>query len=460
MPRDDIGLEFKLLDAETRSYRLIGHPHGWGEPFYVQDSLEMHPTSQTVQVRILGRTDDLIVLATGEKVRPTTLEKTAAEHPAVKDVLVFGDARASLGLLVEISEAFESEYSAVDGESKFLQSFEPYVERGNAATDAHGKISMNMIIVTFSSSKPLLRTDKGSLARRANYVAFEKEIQQCYEKAEFANVDPLPVPKEGDEALRKAIRELILSCSHGKAVFISSPGGDSVDFFEVGMDSLQATRLRIALQNALRATPDLANGASELPLDFVFQNSSVEKLTHAVAQVMLGDVDGRSVDNTPFDRENRRIGEMLKMVERYVDEMKAYSNLVSAARARPATSTTRRGAHTKVVLLTGSTGSLGCMLLSRFLEDSTISKIFCLNRPRNDAHEYQVKALQKRGVVIKDEEWRKVVYLGTNTSQVNLGLDAGQYEDVSAYEICDHADNCILTKFYDCIATLCYPHHP
>jgi hypothetical protein len=437
VPRDDIGLKFELLDASTRSYRLIGHPHGWNKPFYVQDLLVRHPNSQTTQIRILGRTDDLIVLATGEKVLPTTLEKTAAEHPAVKDVLAFGEARPSLGLLVEISEAFQAQYSSADGERRFLESFESYIERGNTVTDSHGKISMNMIVITHSSTKPLLRTAKHSLARKANYAAFEEEIKQCYDKAEIVKADPFPVSKDNDETLRKAIRTHIISCSHGKvnADFISSPEGDSVDFFEVGMDSLQATRLRRALQCALRATSNLASATNELPLDFVFQNSSVDKLTHALTNIMIGGEDSMSVDNEPLDRESRRIGEMLEMVERYVDEIKMYGNLTSATRARPANSTTGRGARTKVVLLTGSTGSLGCMLLSRFVADSTIDKIFCLNRPRDGAHDYQVKAMQKRGISVKKEgqEWRKVVFLGANASLVNLGLDAEQYEDVSIF---------------------------
>ena len=438
MPRDDIGLKLELLDASTRSYRLIGYPHGWNKPFYVQDLLARHPTSQTTQIRILGRSDDLLVLATGKKVLPTTLEKIAAEHPAVKDALAFGDAQASLGLLVEISKAYETEYSSADGERKFLKSFEPYIERGNTVTDSHGKISMNMIVITHSSSKPLVRTAKCSLARKANYAAFEEEIKQCYDRAELVTVDPFPIPNdnEGDETLRKAIRTLILSCSHGKvnSDFISSPEDDSVDFFEVGMDSLQAIRLRRALQNALRATSNLASATSELPLDFVFQNSSVYKLTHALTHIMFGGVDGRSVDNAPLDRESRRIGEMLKMVERYVDEIKVYSNLSSAAHARPANSTTSRGAHAKVILLTGSTGSLGCMLLSRFMADSSIDKIICLNRPRDGAHDYQVKVMQKRGIVLKeDQEWSKVVFLGANASQINLGLNAGQYEDVNIF---------------------------
>ncbi|KAE9388519.1 hypothetical protein BT96DRAFT_1073437 [Gymnopus androsaceus JB14] len=138
----------------------------------------MHPsydpsqlTSLTRQVRILGRTDDLIVLATGEKVRPTMMEQ-----------------RAGLGVIVELVESTLGSGSLVNASTaekeEMIRSLEPFVERGNSYTDAHGKIStnpLNMIIVTSSSTKPLIRMDKGSLARKANYAAFEEEIQGCYD---------------------------------------------------------------------------------------------------------------------------------------------------------------------------------------------------------------------------------------------------------------------------------------
>ena len=442
LPRTDIGLEFELLDAPTRSYRLIGHPHGWGEPFYVQDSLEMHPTAKTVQVRIRGRTDDLIVLATGEKLRPTTLEKAASEFPAIKDALAFGDGRASLGLLVEISEANEKEYPpTAEGATKFLEAFQPYVERGNETTDSHGKISMNMIVLTYSSIKPLLRTDKGSLARKANYAAFEEEIKQCYEQAELAtaDMDPLPIPKdqEGEDCLRKTIRDFILACTHNKADFLSLPDGDSTDFFEVGMDSLQATRLRATLQNALKATVfDGGEGTKQLPLDFVFQNSSVEKLAVALAHILLG--QGSLVNESElFDKESRRVKAMVEMVDRYVKEIKAFGDSLPSdvkCAHHPLVNGHSTISPKKVVLLTGSTGSLGCMLLSRFVADSSISKVFCLNRPRDGcALEYQLSMMKKRGIVINadDEAWSKVTFFGSTTSQADLGLDTKQYEEVS-----------------------------
>ena len=45
----------------------------------------------------------------------------------------------------------------------------------------------------------------------------------------------------------------------------------------------------------------------------------MDKLLRAVAHIMLGKVDSRSFENAPLHGESRRIGEMLKMVERYVD---------------------------------------------------------------------------------------------------------------------------------------------
>lgn len=96
--------------------------------------------------------------------------------------------REGLGVIVELVESTLGSGSLVNASTaekeEMIRSLEPFVERGNSYTDAHGKIStnpLNMIIVTSSSTKPLIRMDKGSLARKANYAAFEEEIQGCYD---------------------------------------------------------------------------------------------------------------------------------------------------------------------------------------------------------------------------------------------------------------------------------------
>ena len=175
MPRSDTGLTIIPLNDGSNSYRLTGRAPGWKEPFVVQDFLE--PNSHDYkQYRIKGRADDLLVLATGEKVRPTNLERAVAEHPDIKGVLAFGEGQACLGLVVELAaDKFQHDLSEPGNMDLLLSSIEPYLERGNSFTDKHGKVTKEMIIITRESVKPFFRTDKGTLARRANLAAFDAD---------------------------------------------------------------------------------------------------------------------------------------------------------------------------------------------------------------------------------------------------------------------------------------------
>ncbi|EEB94062.1 hypothetical protein MPER_07194, partial [Moniliophthora perniciosa FA553] len=153
---------------------------------------------------------------------------------------------------------------------------------------------------------------------------------------------------DDEAALRNAIRKLVVTCATTAAVdFSDGSKNDSFDFFEVGMDSLQATRLRRAIQSALLATPIASKPV--LPSDFCFQNSSVSKLTRAVSDILSGI---SPEDN--LDKETRRVAAMNEMVSKYTEELKTYAALAQSTRKAPSREVTG-----KVVLITGSTGSLG-----------------------------------------------------------------------------------------------------
>ncbi|KIK64898.1 hypothetical protein GYMLUDRAFT_39839 [Collybiopsis luxurians FD-317 M1] len=362
IPRQDIGLEFQLVDANTRSYKLVRHPHGWSEPFYVQDALEMHPTSHTTQVQILGRTDDLVVIATGEKVRPTMLEQTIAEHPFVKDALVFGEGRPHLGMLVEVSRSFINE----SDREAFVESLEPYFECATA----------------------------------------------------------FPFPKNDPSALRALVME---SYREGADYFVAS-SGDHADFFEVSMNSLQATRLRASIQNSLRKTLDLPS--LNVVLDFCFQNSTLEKLTSAVYAFMAGEHSPTlDVKLAAGRKETLRIAIMLAAFQRYAAELDGYrKQLVDAD---PVCYINRmnhsaNGSPGKVVVLTGSTGSLGSFLLALLAADSAVTKVFYLNRPREggrDAMKHQRQVMESRGV-------RSAVFFEARMGEAGSGPDQSQYQEL------------------------------
>ncbi|KAG6892245.1 hypothetical protein C0992_001276, partial [Termitomyces sp. T32_za158] len=114
----------------------------------------------------MGRADDLLVLSTGEKIRPTNFEQTVREHPDVKDALAFGAEQVCLGLLVELSaQSFDSaDIDQLETRLAVLSSIQPYLERGNSFTDKHGKVSTEMVVLTRESTKPFIRTAKGTLS--------------------------------------------------------------------------------------------------------------------------------------------------------------------------------------------------------------------------------------------------------------------------------------------------------
>ncbi|RDB14628.1 Non-canonical non-ribosomal peptide synthetase FUB8 [Hypsizygus marmoreus] len=423
MPRTDTDLKIVPLDDGSDSYRLIGHPPGWKELFEVQDLLLANPHDHK-QYRIAGRADDLLVLSTGEKVRPTNMERAVSEHPDVKDVLAFGDGQVALGLLVElIAGCADDDLDQPEHREALLASIQPYLERGNSFTDKHGKVTNEMIIFTRENTKSFLRTDKGSLARKSILSAFDAEIKACYERADLVKALPFPSPHAADGYdLLNAIRAFVYS------IIGTNDLPDPIDFFEAGMDSLQASRLRRSILNGLRVTPDLPHPVYDLDSDFCFQHSSIEKLHRAVARLMSGKLIDAPVGEI---KEIRRIAAMEEMVAKYREELCSFSCL--AAHARIARQKRRPVGHKTIVLLTGSTGSLGCFLLAKLANDPAVSKIICLNRRHSGSatpHQRQVDLMEKRGASISSQAWEKVVLHGAELSRVDFGLSEEQFAEL------------------------------
>ncbi|MCJ1251186.1 hypothetical protein MMC30_008417 [Trapelia coarctata] len=81
------------------------------------------------------------------------------------------------------------------------------------------------------------------------------------------------------------------------------------------------------------------------------------------------------------------------------------------------------------IALTGSTGSLGIRLLKAALEDSSISKIYCLNRSE-DAKSRQEKSFTALGLAYNPDDTSKITFITVNYGQNQLGLPSSQYNDL------------------------------
>jgi hypothetical protein len=126
---------------------------------------------------------------------------------------------------------------------------------------------------------------------------------------------------------------------------------------------------------------------------------------------------------------------MEEMVEKYRQMLADMSYLAFHARI----SRSRRqltADHGSVVLLTGSTGSLGCFLLARLAKDSSVSKVICLNRPQSgsvDVHQRQMDLMAKRGISMSGDAWKKVVLHGAEMGREDFGLEDEAFDEVCSF---------------------------
>ncbi|KAK2037948.1 acetyl-CoA synthetase-like protein [Colletotrichum somersetense] len=393
-------------DAQSYSYKLSMKPFGWRERFELQDVIVArteHVSADDVgrlDFVIAGRKDDLICLATGEKVRPTILESLLRQHECVRDATAFGEGRFELGIIVEPTRP------VAPGEmDDFKVSIWPAIEEASHQMDAHARITSPAgILVVAPGALP--RSDKGTVLRSAVSSKFADEMAAVYRDLEAGIVAP-PINLSSPAS---SIRNLVTRDVMG----LVGNGGDwrdDDDFFTLGMDSLQATRLRRLLKAALHAThaaaePGMANvlASEAVRDDIVYSNPSVNRLVEAL-------IPGSSKTNG------------------IITEMELIEQLVGKYTGRSG----HREQRKATVLLTGGTGSLGSFFVGRLLADDLVGSVICLNRPgKGDATETQKLALTSRRVSVDEDAWNKLEVHQTNTADQWLGLPAAEYLRLAA----------------------------
>ncbi|EDR03550.1 uncharacterized protein LACBIDRAFT_306989 [Laccaria bicolor S238N-H82] len=215
---------------------------------------------------------------------------------------------------------------------------------------------------------------------------------------------------------------------------ISLPQNDS-DMFEAGLDSLQASRVQRAILDQLRNSRAASFGEPQLEKDFCFAYPSVDKMTAALLSLF------RMAREEVVDDEEGRIRGMKEMVGRYREVLGSYASLLptsengAGAGAASPPPPPPQDSHSSVVLLTGSTGSLGCFLLARLAKDPGVSKVICLNRacsPGLSLHQRQTEALERRGACVSREDWAKVVLLEADLTKVDFELGEGELGELKS----------------------------
>ncbi|KAL1623267.1 putative NRPS-like protein biosynthetic cluster [Neofusicoccum ribis] len=415
--RTDLGLQLHPV-AETqgdgpRRYKLVGRPFGWGRTFEIQDEIVKRPDAVHVEVRILGRRDDLIVLSNGEKVVPRSLEQALSLDQAIRTAVCVGQGFFELALLVEPSGSMPG------GDEAFVDHVWRLVAELNPSLDRHARISSRRAIIVKPAGKTIPRSDKGSVMRREVQTVFEKEICAAYEALELESSSTDVALDVGQ--LGGSVRKLVEMAMSNKLTANSAWKVDD-DLFELGMDSLQAARLARFLNSSVAKACQGVRAHERLTAAFIYQHPSLAALTAALGPLISG--EGKSVEQG-----RDRGSEMRALVDEYVRALDAEDFSTPSS---PATTATEGSA----VLLTGSTGNLGAHMLGCLAHSKRVSRVICLNRSTTNsnadlrARQEQVNA--SAGVTLSAPAWEKVTFLAANTQAPALGLTPPQLAQLEA----------------------------
>lgn len=385
----------------VQRYTLIARPFGLGTTFQIQDELITNPRNPMIDFNAVGRNDDLIVLATGEKVLPRILESSLSESELVTAAVAFGEGQFELGVIVQPSSTLPP-----DQYDHFKSLIWPIIREAGDRMDAHARISSKDAIIIVPPGTILPRSDKGSIMRRGVYKMFEAEIAKTYDDLENSISDLLqPLSMHN---LEQDLKNLIQARLNWKIPAAEWSLDD--DLFDLGMDSLQAVQLRRYLTRSMPKPSGLSSASERITRDFVHQHPSVTMMANAL-RVSEG--------------LHRSTSTRCDLVGDFVEQ---YSIKSSDSMANP-----KDGA---VVLLTGSTGSLGTYLLAHLAAAPNVTRVICLNRPSADARSNsdpyvrQLSSTKSKCINISQEAWSKVEILQSNAALPSLGLTGTQYTHI------------------------------
>lgn len=296
-PLKSVQAYIKMLPLEDGSYECValdGLPakvtSNSDDPpnsFHTRDTFLKHPTLPNAW-KYLGRIDDRVTLVNGEKVLPIPIEHRIRQSRYVKDNLVFGVGRAIPGLIVVPSE----ECRGMD-KKEIINLVWPDIAAANESAEAFSQISREMVVILGVDTQ-YPATDKGTMIRNRCYQEFKDVIEESYRRLE-----------EGDSGfVEKRALDLAELSPFLLQIFKNDLGvslDETTDFFDAGIDSLQAIKTRAIIKKSL----DI--GTTELSHNVVFDCGNITKLAAHLHYLRTGEIH----------EEETEIEAMASLIEKY-----------------------------------------------------------------------------------------------------------------------------------------------
>ncbi|CAK5267785.1 unnamed protein product [Mycena citricolor] len=358
--------------------------------YATKDLFLRHP-SHADWYKYVGRLDDTLVQTLGEKTNPVPIELCIrGNSPYVAEAIVFGAGKPQTGCLILPSEAGKDLSQA-----ELLEKIWPVVEEANAAAPTHSRILPDMIeFLPYGTAVPV--ATKMSILRPACYAKFKDIIEGVYARFEHEDDESKKLKLGKAELEEYIMRTIEKTLGQVKAANLTR----TVDLFAFGVDSLQGTRIRNVCQKEL----DLSGQV--LGQNVVYEYPSVEKL----ADHMLGLRQGAETVNA-YETE------MVAMVEKWLSKVGRHSG------------TRQRADASRVVLLTGASGSLGAHILHQLVLSPSVQRVVCLSRA--ESHEDSLRRIQESMAARKlPDPSAKLQSLAGNANEPLLGLTEQEYQSL------------------------------
>ncbi|TFY79278.1 hypothetical protein EWM64_g4730 [Hericium alpestre] len=393
---------FLPVDEESNTYELVASAGSFATPIVINhdnprgfatgDLWTPHPTIPGLW-RHTGRKDSMIALSNGLKANTKEIENMLLEDTRISQLLVFGAGRFLLGVIVVPTHWKQNQ-------GHFVEDIWPTVEKINSTVPTYMRLLRGMVLVA-SPSKPFATTDKNSVKSKETLALYADEIESAYlnlgtvafcegPAQTFHHADVLPF-------IRGIVRQVI-----GREL------SDDANFFEYGVDSLQAIRIWSRLRSLNAPFAPAVDGGANFSTSALYRNPTVSKLT---SYVLAQASDAAQDSEDPCEHINA-------LVDLYSSDLCDHTSL-------PGT-TQEVGRY--VFLVTGTTGALGCQLLEYLLRRTDVCKIFCLNRPSTlSIVQRQSDSLARYGISYSVQDQvnsGRVVFLDAALAEEDLGLSS------------------------------------
>ncbi|CEN61371.1 hypothetical protein ASPCAL08025 [Aspergillus calidoustus] len=402
--RDEDGGVYELVFTKTPAtapYQAVFASYPDLTEFRTKDLFTKHSSIPNLWTHA-SRSDDVIVFLNGEKVNPVDFESRVCRHPTVAAALMFGEKRFEAGVLVELVDSQKKGDLSVAERAKVVKDIWPVIEDANAILPAYARVDEAHIVFT-EVGKSVLRTLKGTVRRAATLELHKEAIEKVYtdvEEMEGAVPGQLRRAIGSEVEVQELVRQAVQETMKIDETEMTE------DFFSRGMDSLQVLRLIRHLRGGTALTG--------ITPSMVYLNASISALSSAIYQL------AQNKQISEQQKQEDQLNIRREILQRHLDAIDALDTKPSSSQ--------RSKNEGKVILVTGSTGTIGSYILSVLLDREDIDHIYCLNRSLNsETLQREHNAHQDPALPITFPE-SKVTFLTVDLAHPILGLDGAVYE--------------------------------